>query len=70
MTEEKKPTIEENLKSIEDIIAVLEKGDMDLSDSLKAFEEGVRLVRESDELLLGAEKQLKILTGEEDNDEL
>ena len=39
-----KKTFEENMARLEEIVSKLEKGDAQLSDSLKLFEEGTKLV--------------------------
>jgi len=59
-TEQK--TIEERLTEIEAVIASLESGKLDLNDSLKAFEKGVSLIRESNAALNEASEKLKVLT--------
>ena len=38
-----KKTFEENMARLEEIVGKLEKGDAQLSDSLKLFEEGTKL---------------------------
>lgn len=63
----KKLSFEEQLKSLEDIVANLEKGDLPLEDSLAQFEKGVKLTRECQQLLDQAQQKITILTqdGEE-----
>ena len=39
-----KKTFEENMARLEEIVSKLEKGDAQLGDSLKLFEEGTKLV--------------------------
>ena len=39
-----KKTFEENMARLEEIVGKLEKGDAPLSDSLKLFEEGTKLI--------------------------
>jgi exodeoxyribonuclease VII small subunit len=69
MTEKKKPTIDEQLKTLEEILKELESEDITLEASLKAFEKGVKCVRETRAMLEDAEKQLKLLTeGDPDDD--
>ena len=67
---EKKLSVEEQLKKIDEVIARLEKEDLPLEDALKAFEEGIGLVKETNETLTDAEKRLKMLTEEGTADEL
>jgi exodeoxyribonuclease VII small subunit len=52
---------ESKLNRLEDIVEKMEAGDMALEDSLKAFEEGVRLVRECQVQLNSAEQKVKLL---------
>ena len=40
----KKLTFEQQLARLEEIVAALEKGDAQLADSLKLFEEGTKLI--------------------------
>jgi len=53
---------------LEAVVARMEQGDMPLEDALQAFEEGVRLSRECQQLLKAAEQRVTLLTadGEED----
>ncbi|MBP5225013.1 MAG: exodeoxyribonuclease VII small subunit [Lachnospiraceae bacterium] len=67
---EKKPTIEENLEKIEQVIAKLNKEDLPLEDALKAYEEGIGLVNETNKALTEAEKRLQVLSGGGQTDEL
>ncbi len=52
---------EEALTSLESIVEKLEGEDLSLDNSLKAFEEGVRLTRFCNEKLNEAEKKIEIL---------
>lgn len=54
---------EKKLARLEEIVQRMEKGDINLEDSLKMFEEGVRLSRECQTQLTGAEAQIKKLSG-------
>ena len=51
-----KKTFEENMARLEEIVSKLEKGDAQLSDSLKLFEEGTGLIANCDALLNEAEQ--------------
>ena len=44
MSEQKTMTFEEQIKRLEAIVAALEKGDVQLADSLSLFEEGTKLI--------------------------
>jgi len=52
---------EDALARLETIVGQLEKGDLPLEDSLKIFEEGVRLSKNCLKLLEEAERKVQIL---------
>ncbi|MBX3016966.1 MAG: exodeoxyribonuclease VII small subunit [Bdellovibrionaceae bacterium] len=54
---------EKKLGRLEEIVQKMEKGELALEDSLKLFEEGVRLSRECQTQLTAAEAKVKQLTG-------
>ncbi len=54
---------EKKLKRLEEIVQKMEKGDLALDESLKLFEEGVKLSRECHQKLSEAESQVKVLVG-------
>ncbi len=56
-----KEKFEEALNKLEKIVSKLEKGDIPLEESLKLFEEGVRLSRVCNQKLDEAEKRVEIL---------
>lgn len=59
-----KKTFEENMHRLEEIVTRLEKGDVPLSDSLKLFEEGTKLVGQCRSELDKAEQQVvKLMKG-------
>ena len=53
---------EEALKKLEKIVADLESGELSLDDSLKKYEEGVKLSRFCHKTLQAAQKKVQILT--------
>lgn len=59
-------TFEASLNELERIVKKLEDGDMPLEDSLKLFEEGVRLSRECRERLTNAERRIELLIKDAD----
>jgi exodeoxyribonuclease VII small subunit len=61
MTDAPAPTFEDAIKRLSEIVQKLEKGDLPLEDSLKLFEEGVRLSRLSQERLDAAQKKVEQL---------
>jgi len=54
---------EEALKRLEQIVHTLEEGDIGLNEALKQYEEGVKLLRQSYELLERAERRIELLSG-------
>ena len=57
---------EEALKKLEKIVSDLERGELSLDDSLKKYEEGVRLSRLCTKKLEEAEKKVEILIKSEE----
>ncbi|MDO8446869.1 MAG: exodeoxyribonuclease VII small subunit [Deltaproteobacteria bacterium] len=53
---------EDAMKKLEEIVGRMEKGDMPLNESLKLFEEGVKLTRFCSQELQKAEKKVELLT--------
>ena len=54
-------TFESALGELEAIVRKLENGDLDLEESLKLFEKGVKLSRECRERLTRAERRIEVL---------
>ena len=54
---------EQALKRLEEIVHVLEEGDIGLSESLQRYEEGIKLLRQSYDLLQRAERRIELLSG-------
>ena len=52
---------EETMKKLEEIAGELEKGDLNLEDSVKKFEQGIELSKKCNEYLEKAEKRITIL---------
>jgi exodeoxyribonuclease VII small subunit len=59
-------SFEDAIKRLSDIVSSLERGDLPLEDSLRLFEEGVRLSRVSQERLDAAQKKVESLLGIDD----
>ena len=53
------------MKELEKIVRRLEEGDLPLEDSLKLFEDGVKLSRECQERLNQAERRIEVLLKDE-----
>jgi len=56
------PSFEEALHHLEALVQTMESGDLSLDDSLKAFEEGVKLTRICQQSLKDAEQKVMMLT--------
>jgi exodeoxyribonuclease VII small subunit len=57
------PTFEQALERLEQIVHSLEEGDFGLNEALERYEEGVKLLRQSYELLQRAERKIELLSG-------
>lgn len=58
---------EKKLNRLEEIVQKMEKGELSLDESMKLFEEGVKLTRECQTQLTKAEAQVKKLVGFDEN---
>jgi exodeoxyribonuclease VII small subunit len=56
-------TFEAALKRLEEIVRLLEDGDIGLNEALDRYEEGAKLLRQSYELLQRAERRIELLSG-------
>jgi exodeoxyribonuclease VII small subunit len=65
-TETQRKNFETSLTSLEQIVRELERGDLPLEDSLKLFENGVRLARECQDRLNQAERRIEVLMRDSD----
>ena len=63
----KKQNFESAMKRLEEIVAELENGAIQLDDMLKAYEEGTQLIKFCLAQLDDAEKKVKLLTGNEES---
>ena len=61
MNEDNKNNFENKMEQLEKIVTELEKGDMNLDDSLVKFEEGMKISKECNKILQDAEKKITIL---------
>jgi exodeoxyribonuclease VII small subunit len=60
-TETQGKNFEASLAALEKIVRELERGDLPLEESLKLFEQGVKLSRECQERLNQAERRVEVL---------
>ena len=56
---------EESISRLEKIVQALENGDIDLDESLKLFEEGIKLTKNCQKMLDDAEKKVSVLMSDE-----
>ena len=56
-----KKTFEEQMKVLENIVNELEKGNLNLDESVAKFEEGMNISKECNKILEQAEKKITIL---------
>ncbi len=54
------------VKGLEDIVEILEKGDLSLDETLLKYEQGIKLYKQCIALLEDAEKKIQILVKNED----
>ena len=54
-------SFEEKMDMLEEIVAELEKGELNLDDSVSKFEEGIKISKECNKILEEAEKKITIL---------
>jgi exodeoxyribonuclease VII small subunit len=55
------PSFEDSLTKLEEIVEKMESGDLKLEDSLKLFEEGMKLTKDCNLRLSEIEKKVKLL---------
>ena len=56
-----KDNFEESMKKLEGIVTELENGNLNLDESVKRFEEGMKIAKQSNTILENAEKKITIL---------
>lgn len=59
---EKNKTYEENIRRLEDLVSLLEKGDVTLEEGLTAFEEGVGLIKVCQQQLERVATKIQVVT--------
>ncbi len=58
-------SFEENMEQLEKIVTELEKGDLNLDESVKKFEQGMKISKKCNDILENAEKKITILLKQE-----
>ena len=64
----KEMNFEETMKELEKIVQELEKGDLNLDDSINKFEEGMKLSKSASDYLEKAEKKITVLINAKDEE--
>ena len=54
------------MENLETIVTELEKGDLNLDDSISKFERGIKIAKECNKMLEDAEKKITILLKNDD----
>ena len=62
-----KANFEDNMENLEKIVTELEKGELNLDDSISKFEEGIKISKEWNKILEEAEKKITILLEKDGN---
>ena len=60
---------EQAIEELENLVSKMEDGELSLENSLKSFEEGIRLTRKCQAALSAAEKRVQILINEKGDTE-
>lgn len=61
MSRKKNFPFEESLAQLEELVEKMERGDLSLEESLRAFEQGIKLTRDCQAALKEAEQTVKLL---------
>lgn len=65
---DKKVDFEKSIEKLEEIATELESDNLSLDESVKKFEEGMKISKQCKEILDKAEKKITILVGDEEKD--
>ena len=66
----KSATIEESVEKLDKIVSQLEDGGLSMNEAFKLYKEGVQLVNNCNNMLDKVEKQLVVLNGSEETDDV
>lgn len=66
----KSATIEESFEKLDKIVSQLEDGSLYMNEAFKLYKEGVQLVNNCNNMLDKVEKQLVVLNGSEETDDV
>ena len=57
----KENSFEKNMEELENIVKELEEGNLDLDESVKKFEDGMKISKKCNEMLENAEKKITMV---------
>lgn len=63
-------TIEESFEKLDKIVSQLEDGSLSMNEAFKLYKEGIQLVNNCNNMLDKVEKQLVVLNGSEETDDV
>lgn len=66
----KSATIEESFEKLDKIVSQLEDGRLSMNEAFKLYKEGIQLVNNCNNMLDKVEKQLVVLNGSEETDDV
>lgn len=66
----KSATIEESFEKLDKTVSQLEDGSLSMNEAFKLYKEGVQLVNNCNNMLDKVEKQLVVLNGSEETDDV
>lgn len=66
----KSATIEESFEKLDKIVSQLEDGSLSMNEAFKLYKEGVQLVNNCNNMLDKVKKQLVVLNGSEETDDV
>lgn len=66
MAKKKTPAFEESLASLEQLVSKMDSGELELEQSLEAFEQGIKLIRDCQQSLQAAEQKVQKLVESSD----
>lgn len=68
MAKQKTLDFEASLEHLEELIEQLESGELSLEESLKTFEQGIKLTRQCQQALKAAEQKVAVLMKQDDGE--
>ncbi|MBP5281420.1 MAG: exodeoxyribonuclease VII small subunit [Lachnospiraceae bacterium] len=70
MADKKQVPLEKNFEKLEELIEVLADADVSLEDAFRAYGEGIAILKECNEQIDRVEKQVLVLSGDGELEEL